>query len=74
MDIEAALARVTAALPHAEDRPGQREMARLVATAIASGRHVVVQAGTGTGKTMGYLVPAVLAGKRGAALGRRARR
>ena len=64
MDTDAALSRVTAALPHAEDRLGQREMARLVASAITTGRHLVVQAGTGTGKTMGYLVPAVLAGKR----------
>ncbi len=58
-----ALATVTAALPHAEDRPGQREMAAAVSAAVASGRHLIVQAGTGTGKTMGYLVPAVLAGK-----------
>ncbi|CAB4877075.1 unannotated protein [freshwater metagenome] len=59
-----ALASVTAALPAAEDRPGQRHMAEAVAAAIQSGRHLVVQAGTGTGKTMGYLVPAVLADKR----------
>lgn len=39
-------------------------MADAVATAIRSKRHLVVAAGTGTGKTMGYLVPAVLAGKR----------
>lgn len=58
-----ALATVTAALPHAEDRHGQREMAAAVSAAVASGRHLIVQAGTGTGKTMGYLVPAVLAGK-----------
>jgi len=58
------LARVVAALPAAEDRPGQREMALAVADAIATGRHLVVQAGTGTGKTLGYLVPAILAQKR----------
>lgn len=39
-------------------------MAEAVAAAIAGSRHLVVAAGTGTGKTMGYLVPAVLAGKR----------
>ena len=39
-------------------------MAEAVGAAIASGRHLVVQAGTGTGKSLGYLVPAVLAGKR----------
>ncbi|HRB04051.1 MAG TPA: hypothetical protein PLP26_11840, partial [Ilumatobacteraceae bacterium] len=59
-----ALARVVAALPAAEDRPGQREMALAVADAIVTGKHLVVQAGTGTGKTLGYLVPAIVAGKR----------
>lgn len=59
-----ALARVVGALPAAEDRPGQREMAAAVAAAIGTGRHLVVQAGTGTGKTIGYLVPAILAGRR----------
>ncbi|MEP7201514.1 MAG: ATP-dependent DNA helicase [Ilumatobacteraceae bacterium] len=62
--VRTALATVTAALPAAEDRPGQQEMASAVGEAIATGRHLIVQAGTGTGKTMGYLVPAVLAGKR----------
>jgi ATP-dependent DNA helicase DinG len=37
-------------------------MARAVADAIANKRHLVVQAGTGTGKTLGYLVPAILLG------------
>ncbi len=39
-------------------------MAEAVAGAIATGRHLVVQAGTGTGKSLAYLVPAVLSGKR----------
>ena len=64
MTLLQALARVTAALPAAEDRPGQQQMASAVASAIESGRHLVVQAGTGTGKTIGYLVPSILAGKR----------
>jgi ATP-dependent DNA helicase DinG len=64
-DASAALARVVAALPRGgEARPGQDEMARAVSDAIDSGRHLVVRAGTGTGKTLGYLVPAVLSGKR----------
>lgn len=54
-----ALSRVTAALDHAEDRAGQRSMAQLVATSIAEQRHLIVQAGTGTGKTLAYLVPAI---------------
>ncbi|WHP17529.1 ATP-dependent DNA helicase [Cellulomonas sp. ES6] len=40
-------------------REGQRRMAREVADAIEAGRHVMVQAGTGTGKSLGYLVPSV---------------
>ena len=59
-----ALAIVTAALPAAESRPGQAEMAEAVANALATGRHLVVAAGTGTGKSLGYLVPSVLADKR----------
>ncbi|MEY2524026.1 MAG: ATP-dependent helicase DinG, partial [Ilumatobacteraceae bacterium] len=62
-DIQSALAKVIAALPAAEERPGQQQMAVAVSDAIASGKHLIVQAGTGTGKTMGYLVPAVLTGK-----------
>lgn len=59
-----ALEIATAALPAAETRSGQRQMATAVEEAIAEGRHLVVQAGTGTGKTIAYLVPAMLAGKR----------
>ncbi|HET6835857.1 MAG TPA: ATP-dependent DNA helicase [Acidimicrobiales bacterium] len=61
----AALERVVAALPGGgEARPGQVEMAEAVATAVTEGRHLVVRAGTGTGKTLGYLVPAILSGRR----------
>lgn len=59
-----ALDSVTAALPAAEERAGQREMGELVASAIDGARHLVVQAGTGTGKTLAYLVPAIVSGKR----------
>ncbi len=62
-DIRTALAAVTGALPAAEERPGQLQMAEAVAAAIRNKRHLVVAAGTGTGKTMGYLVPSVLARK-----------
>jgi ATP-dependent DNA helicase DinG len=55
---------VTGALDGAEDRPGQREMAERVARAVETGRHAIVQAGTGTGKTLAYLVPLVLSGRR----------
>lgn len=43
-----------------EERPGQVEMARAVRHAMQSGEHLLVQAGTGTGKSLGYLVPSVL--------------
>ncbi|HUF33067.1 MAG TPA: ATP-dependent DNA helicase [Acidimicrobiales bacterium] len=62
-DVRRALAAVTAALPAGEERPGQVEMAVAVAGAIASGEHLLVQAGTGTGKTIAYLVPAILSGR-----------
>ncbi|MEY2475810.1 MAG: ATP-dependent helicase DinG [Actinomycetota bacterium] len=62
-DVDRALQRVTAALPQAEDRPGQHDMARAVAAGITSRRHVIVQAGTGTGKSLAYLVPAILSGR-----------
>jgi ATP-dependent DNA helicase DinG len=39
-------------------------MAEAVGASLASGRHLVVRAGTGTGKSLAYLVPAVLSGKR----------
>ncbi len=44
-----------------EFRPGQQKMAEAVAEAFASGTSLVVEAGTGTGKTLAYLVPALLA-------------
>jgi ATP-dependent DNA helicase DinG len=59
---EALLQVVTESLPHAEHRPGQIRMARRVAEALASGERLVVQAGTGTGKTLGYLVPVIASG------------
>ena len=40
-------------------RPGQVAMTEAVATALESERHLAVQAGTGTGKSLAYLVPAV---------------
>ena len=40
-------------------RPGQLQMAEAVATAFDTGEHLAVQAGTGTGKSLAYLVPAI---------------
>jgi ATP-dependent DNA helicase DinG len=50
-------------LSHAEQRDGQADMVRHVADAIDTGTTLVVQAGTGTGKTLGYLVPILAAGR-----------
>ena len=50
--------------PNYEFRAGQVEMAEAVESALADKRHLIVEAGTGTGKTLAYLVPALLSGKR----------
>jgi ATP-dependent DNA helicase DinG len=64
-DLADALAAVAHALPGGgEDRPGQRDMAEAVARAMADEQHLVVQAGTGTGKSLAYLLPAVRSGRR----------
>jgi ATP-dependent DNA helicase DinG len=42
------------------DRSGQQEMAAAVARAFETGEHLVVQAGTGTGKSLAYLIPAIV--------------
>ncbi|SBS71161.1 putative ATP-dependent helicase DinG homolog [uncultured Mycobacterium sp.] len=41
------------------ERPGQVQMAEAVAQAFAVGEHLAVQAGTGTGKSLAYLIPAI---------------
>ena len=52
------------AIPHYEDRAEQRTMSVAVARALADERPLIVEAGTGTGKTLAYLVPALQSGKR----------
>jgi len=52
------------ALPHFHARPGQLGMALAVADTIQQGGALVVEAGTGVGKTYAYLVPALLSGER----------
>ena len=44
----------------AAERPGQVEMADAIAECLESDHHLLVQAGTGTGKSLGYLAPALL--------------
>jgi ATP-dependent DNA helicase DinG len=56
---------VTAALPGGgERREGQRTMTAAVADVLDQEGHLVVQAGTGTGKSLAYLIPIALSGRR----------
>jgi len=47
-----------------QPRDGQIEMAEAVANALSDRHHLLVQAGTGTGKSLAYLVPALVHGKK----------
>ncbi len=53
-----------AALPAFEYRRSQQDMAAAVAEVFRDGGELLVEAGTGTGKTLAYLIPAVLSGQR----------
>lgn len=55
---------VLAAKHDAVERVGQVEMVEAVAAALSMRHHLVVEAGTGTGKSLAYLIPAVLSGER----------
>ena len=50
--------------PAYEFRRGQLQMAQAVEQALEERRHLIVEAGTGTGKTLAYLVPVIRSGKR----------
>jgi ATP-dependent DNA helicase DinG len=53
-----------AAFPGWEPRPGQLAMAERIAAAIDGDERLLVEAGTGTGKTLAYLIPALLSGRK----------
>ena len=53
--------RIAARLPNYEQRPQQLAMAQAVAAALEARQHLIVEAGTGVGKSFAYLVPAILA-------------
>jgi ATP-dependent DNA helicase DinG len=53
---------LTAVIPHFRPRDQQLEMARRVYAALEARSHLVLEAGTGTGKTLAYLIPAMLEG------------
>ncbi|MEM9185540.1 MAG: helicase C-terminal domain-containing protein [Planctomycetota bacterium] len=60
-DILGPVGAIARRLTNYEDRPQQLEMAEAVAAAIADQRHLIVEAGTGVGKSFAYLAPAILA-------------
>jgi len=51
-------------LPGFETRPGQLQMAKLIERGMLEGMHAIVEAGTGVGKSLAYLVPALRSGKK----------
>jgi len=55
---------IARALPGFEARAGQVQMAQLVERGILEGMHTIVEAGTGVGKSLAYLVPAIRSGKK----------
>jgi ATP-dependent DNA helicase DinG len=59
-DLATLLSAAVSAVPGGRTRPGQQQMAAAVAHAAATGEHLLVQAGTGTGKSLAYLVPSLL--------------
>lgn len=63
-DAEKFLDEIIAKKAGGEDRPQQREMVRAVAHAITNDEHLIVQAGTGVGKTLGYLIPLAVDNRR----------
>lgn len=64
MDVLAPGGGLERAIPYYEDRAEQRTMSAAVARALAEERPLIVEAGTGTGKTLAYLIPALQSGKR----------
>ncbi|GAB7049705.1 ATP-dependent DNA helicase [Catenuloplanes indicus JCM 9534] len=54
------LAAAVGAVPGGSSRQGQVQMVEAIADAIADKEHLLVQAGTGTGKSLGYLTPALM--------------
>lgn len=55
---------LAASLDNYEHRPGQLAMAKAVEEAVAKSHTLVCEAGTGTGKTLAYLIPAILSGRK----------
>lgn len=62
---EAGLGQLADVLPGFEARPGQAQMTAAVAASLRSGTDLLVEAGTGTGKTLAYLIPLLQRSQRG---------
>lgn len=60
----AAGGRLSAAIPEFSPRSQQRDLAQAIDTAIAQQQTLVIEAGTGTGKTFAYLIPSLISGKK----------
>ena len=63
-EVAAALTEVVESLSGGETRPGQMQMARSVTQALNTRTHLSIEAGTGVGKSLAYLVPAMMSGRR----------
>jgi ATP-dependent DNA helicase DinG len=62
--IDRAIEQIVSQLPGYEPRPQQFEMARVISGAIQAGKHALIEAGTGSGKSFGYLIPLLESGKK----------
>ncbi len=62
--LDEAFARLEARVPGLEARPAQREMAARIAAVLEGRGTLLVEAGTGTGKSLAYLLPTLLSGRR----------
>jgi len=61
--IEKVLQEIVSQIPGYEPRPQQVEMARVISQSLESKRHALIEAGTGSGKSFGYLIPLIESGK-----------
>lgn len=63
-EVERVIEQVVSQLPGYSPRPQQFEMARTISEAINTGKHALIEAGTGSGKSFGYLIPLIESGKK----------